>query len=163
MNVKTLSILIQFSIASIFVLLTLFFLFVYKGGGYLPMQCMSTFYINLGKNDDITGSIKIVIHNTDDGLMVINEYGALKYNGQEFIVNRSGSMNISKVDKYGFHKVTKGNFVSNPLDTAPAEIIEKLTSRQSVFYYKIQKIDDFTWRISDLQRTIFICRSFQTQ
>ncbi|HAT7654815.1 TPA: hypothetical protein JAX49_005963 [Klebsiella michiganensis] len=119
---------------------------------------MSSFYINQGEKNAISGNVKIVFHITEKGHVVVNEYGTLENEGKEYIVDRSGDMTITKNTENGFHKVVKGNFTANKQDTTPPELTEKLTSSQSVFFYKIQKIDDVTWRISDLQRTIFMCR-----
>jgi hypothetical protein len=125
---------------------------------YLPMNCMSSFYINKDGGTDITGNVKIVFHITEKGHVVVNEYGTLENEGQEYIVDRSGDMTISKTTVNGFHRVIKGSFTTNKQDTTPPDLTEKLTSSQSVFFYKIQRIDEDTWRISDLKRTIFMCR-----
>lgn len=129
---------------------------------YLPMNCMSTVHINYedSKNvqQGINGNIKIVFHITNDGLVTVSEYGTLNYYGKEYLVDRTGNMTIDTDVQNGFHKVTKGKFLANPQDNAPSLLVEKLTSSQPVLHYKIQKLDTKTWRISDLQRAIFICR-----
>jgi hypothetical protein len=129
---------------------------------YLPMNCMSTVHINYedSKNvqQGINGNIKIVFHITNDGLVTVSEYGTLNYYGKEYLVDRTGNMTIDTDVQNGFHKVTKGKFLANPQDNAPSVLVEKLTSSQPVLHYKIQKLDTKTWRISDLQRAIFICR-----
>ncbi|HCM9621157.1 TPA: hypothetical protein N5N89_003551 [Enterobacter cloacae subsp. cloacae] len=123
---------------------------------------MSTVHINYedSKNvqQGINGNIKIVFHITNDGLVTVSEYGTLNYYGKEYLVDRTGNMTIDTDVQNGFHKVTKGKFLANPQDNAPSVLIEKLTSSQPVLHYKIQKLDTKTWRISDLQRAIFICR-----
>ena len=123
---------------------------------------MSTVHINYedSKNvqQGINGNIKIVFHITNDGLVTVSEYGTLNYYGKEYLVDRTGNMTIDTDVQNGFHKVTKGKFLANPQDNAPSLLIEKLTSSQPVLHYKIQKLDTKTWRISDLQRAIFICR-----
>ncbi|HDC4352779.1 TPA: hypothetical protein O8L21_004117 [Enterobacter cloacae] len=123
---------------------------------------MSTVHINYedSKNvqQGINGNIKIVFHITNDGLVTVSEYGTLNYYGKEYLVDRTGSMTIDTDVQNGFHKVTKGKFLANPQDNAPSVLVEKLTSSQPVLHYKIQKLDTKTWRISDLQRAIFICR-----
>lgn len=124
----------------------------------LPMNCMSSFYINKGEANDVSGNVKIVFHITGNGHVVVNEYGTIENQGKEYIVDRSGDMTITKNTANGFHKVIRGSFTANKQDTTPAELTEKLTSSQSVFFYKIQKIDEVTWRISDMKRTIFMCR-----
>ncbi|EPA0061907.1 hypothetical protein ACQYIJ_003933, partial [Enterobacter cloacae] len=106
----------------------------------------------------INGNIKIVFHITNDGLVTVSEYGTLNYYGKEYLVDRTGNMTIDTDVQNGFHKVTKGKFLANPQDNAPSVLVEKLTSSQPVLHYKIQKLDTKTWRISDLQRAIFICR-----
>ena len=129
---------------------------------YLPMNCMSTVHINYedSKNvqQGINGNIKIVFHITNDGLVTVSEYGTLNYYGKEYLVDRTGNMTIDTDVQNGFHKVTKGKFLANPQDNAPSVLVEKLTSSQPVLHYNIQKLDTKTWRISDLQRAIFICR-----
>ncbi|AIV31491.1 hypothetical protein EC036_38440 [Enterobacter cloacae] len=123
---------------------------------------MSTVHINYedSKNvqQGINGNIKIVFHITNDGLVTVSEYGTLNYYGKEYLVDRTGNMTIDTDVQNGFHKVTKGKFLANPQDNAPSLLIEKLTTSQPVLHYKIQKLDTKTWRISDLQRAIFICR-----
>ncbi|EMC9752897.1 hypothetical protein IOC47_19070 [Enterobacter cloacae] len=123
---------------------------------------MSTVHINYedSKNvqQGINGNIKIVFHITNDGLVTVSEYGTLNYYGKEYLVDRTGNMTIDTDVQNGFHKVTKGKFLANPQDNAPSVLVEKLTSSQPVLHYKIQKLDTKTWRISDLQRAIFICR-----
>ncbi|EKD5156661.1 hypothetical protein OR235_000145 [Enterobacter cloacae] len=123
---------------------------------------MSTVHINYedSKNvqQGINGNIKIVFHITNDGLVTVSEYGMLNYYGKEYLVDRTGNMTIDTDVQNGFHKVTKGKFLANPQDNAPSVLVEKLTSSQPVLHYKIQKLDTKTWRISDLQRAIFICR-----
>ncbi|HAS1030344.1 TPA: hypothetical protein JHK39_003856 [Enterobacter cloacae] len=123
---------------------------------------MSTVHINYedSKNvqQGINGNIKIVFHITNDGLVTVSEYGTLNYYGKEYLVDRTGNMTIDTDVQNGFHKVTKGKFLANPQDNAPSMLVEKLTSSQPVLHYKIQKLDTKTWRISDLQRAIFICR-----
>lgn len=158
---KTISILKIFSIAVNIVLLLVIAFIGYKLfviDKYFPMNCMSSFYINQGEKNGISGNVKIVFHITEKGHVVVNEYGTLENEGKEYIVDRSGDMTITKNTENGFHKVVKGHFTANKQDTTPPELTEKLTSSQSVFFYKIQKIDEVTWRISDLQRTIFMCR-----
>lgn len=129
---------------------------------YLPMNCMSTVHINYEDSNNvqqgINGNIKIVFHITNDGLVTVSEYGTLNYYGKEYLVDRTGNMTIDTNVQNGFHKVTKGKFLANPQDNAPSVLVEKLTSSQPVLHYKIQKLDTKTWRISDLQRAIFICR-----
>jgi len=129
---------------------------------YLPMNCMSTVHINYEDSNNvqqgINGNIKIVFHITNDGLVTVSEYGTLNYYGKEYLVDRTGNMTIDTDVQNGFHKVTKGKFLANPQDNAPSVLIEKLTTSQPVLHYKIQKLDPKTWRISDLQRAIFICR-----
>ncbi|HAS0824614.1 TPA: hypothetical protein I3317_004453 [Enterobacter cloacae subsp. cloacae] len=123
---------------------------------------MSTVHINYEDSNNvqqgINGNIKIVFHITNDGLVTVSEYGTLNYYGKEYLVDRTGSMTIDTDVQNGFHKVTKGKFLANPQDNAPSVLVEKLTSSQPVLHYKIQKLDTKTWRISDLQRAIFICR-----
>lgn len=158
---KTISILKTFSIAiNIILLLAIAFigykLFVIEN--VFPMNCMSSFYINKGEANGVSGNVKIVFHITENGHIVVNEYGTIKNEGKEYIVDRSGDMTITKNTANGFHKVVRGSFTANKQDTTPAELTEKLTSSQSVFFYKIQKIDEVTWRISDMKRTIFMCR-----
>ncbi|EMG7110572.1 hypothetical protein V5J96_001793 [Enterobacter cloacae] len=123
---------------------------------------MSTVHINYedSKNvqQGINGNVKIVFHITNDGLVTVSEYGTLNYYGKEYLVDRTGNMTIDTDVQNGFHKVTKGKFLANPQDNAPSVLVEKLTSSQPVLHYKIQKLDTKTWRISDLQRAIFICR-----
>ncbi|HAS1025651.1 TPA: hypothetical protein I3777_003254 [Enterobacter cloacae] len=123
---------------------------------------MSTVHINYedSKNvqQGINGNIKIVFHITNDGLVTVSEYGTLNYYGKEYLVDRTGNMTIDTDVQNGFHKVTKGKFLANPQDNAPSVLVQKLTSSQPVLHYKIQKLDTKTWRISDLQRAIFICR-----
>lgn len=162
MNAKTTSTLMLFSIfCNIILIITLIF-FGYKNiirKNYLPMNCTSTFHINKGVENNLTGTVNVVLHITEDGNIAVNEYGNLKYKEEEFIIDRTGHMTMSKSSENGFHKVIKGNFVANPNDTTPPVLIEKLTSSQSVLFYKIHKLDDATWRISDLQKTIFICHA----
>ncbi|EMJ0104493.1 TPA: hypothetical protein O8U20_001331 [Enterobacter cloacae] len=123
---------------------------------------MSTVHINYEDSNNvqqgINGNIKIVFHITNDGLVTVSEYGTLNYYGKEYLVDRTGNMTIDTNVQNGFHKVTKGKFLANPQDNAPSVLVEKLTSSQPVLHYKIQKLDTKTWRISDLQRAIFICR-----
>ncbi|ENG2948791.1 hypothetical protein ABTU80_003081 [Enterobacter cloacae] len=123
---------------------------------------MSTVHINYENSKNvqqgINGNIKIVFHITNDGLVTVSEYGTLNYYGKEYLVDRTGNMTIDTDVQNGFHKVTKGKFLANPQDNAPSMLVEKLTSSQPVLHYKIQKLDTKTWRISDLQRAIFICR-----
>ena len=123
---------------------------------------MSTVHINYEDSNNvqqgINGNIKIVFHITNDGLVTVSEYGTLNYYGKEYLVDRTGNMTIDTDVQNGFHKVTKGKFLANPQDNAPSLLIEKLTTSQPVLHYKIQKLDTKTWRISDLQRAIFICR-----
>ncbi|EGQ5293045.1 TPA: hypothetical protein LZ354_001974 [Enterobacter cloacae subsp. cloacae] len=123
---------------------------------------MSTVHINYEDSNNvqqgINGNIKIVFHITNDGLVTVSEYGTLNYYGKEYLVDRTGNMTIDTDVQNGFHKVTKGKFLANPQDNAPSVLVEKLTSSQPVLHYKIQKLDTKTWRISDLQRAIFICR-----
>ncbi|HDC4443305.1 TPA: hypothetical protein O8U43_001468 [Enterobacter cloacae] len=123
---------------------------------------MSTIHINYEDSNNvqqgINGNIKIVFHITNDGLVTVSEYGTLNYYGKEYLVDRTGNMTIDTNVQNGFHKVTKGKFLANPQDNAPSVLVEKLTSSQPVLHYKIQKLDTKTWRISDLQRAIFICR-----
>ncbi|RDB39163.1 hypothetical protein DPX44_13355 [Enterobacter cloacae] len=123
---------------------------------------MSTVHINYEDSNNvqqgINGNIKIVFHITNDGLVTVSEYGTLNYYGKEYLVDRTGSMTIDTDVQNGFHKVTKGKFLANPQDNAPSVLVEKLTTSQPVLHYKIQKLDTKTWRISDLQRAIFICR-----
>ena len=64
---------------------------------------------------------------------------------------------MSSITENDFYKVTKDEVITNRQDNAPITLVQKLISNQPVYYYKIQKIDDDTWRISDLQRTIFLC------
>ena len=133
-----------------------------KTSSILTTINMSTVHINYedSKNvqQGINGNIKIVFHITNDGLVTVSEYGTLNYYGKEYLVDRTGNMTIDTDVQNGFHKVTKGKFLANPQDNAPSVLVEKLTSSQPVLHYKIQKLDTKTWRISDLQRAIFICR-----
>ncbi|MEH0887039.1 hypothetical protein [Enterobacter sp. UNJFSC 003] len=165
MNAKTTSILTIINIALSLLLLPLLVVAIHKLVGiysYLPMNCMSTVHINRAdeKNalDGINGNIKIVFHITNEGLVTVSEYGTLNYHGKEYLVDRTGNMMMDKDVQNGFHKVTRGKFVSNLQHNAPSELTEKLTSSQPVLHYKIDKLDTETWRISDLQRSIFICR-----
>lgn len=165
MNAKTTSILTIINAVLILLILPLLVVGIYKVVGiynYLPMNCMSTVNINYedSKNAQkgINGNIKIVFHITNEGLVTVSEYGTLNYFGKEYLVDRTGNMTMDTNVQNGFHKVTKGKFVSNPHDNTPSELTAKLTSSQSVYHYKLHKLDTETWRISDLQRSIFICR-----
>lgn len=165
MNAKTSSILTTINIVLCLLMLPLLAMGIYKLVGvydYLPMNCMSTVHINYEDSNNvqqgINGNIKIVFHITNDGLVTVSEYGTLNYYGKEYLVDRTGSMTIDTDVQNEFHKVTKGKFLANPQDNAPSVLVEKLTSSQPVLHYKIQKLDTKTWRISDLQRAIFICR-----
>jgi hypothetical protein len=74
----------------------------------------------------------------------VSEYGTLNYLGKEYLVDRTGNMMMDKDVQNGFHKVTKGKFVSNLQHNAPSELTEKLTSSQPVLHYKIDKLDTET-------------------
>lgn len=121
---KTISILKIFSVAVNIVLLLVIAFIGYKLFAidkYLPMNCMSSFYINQGEKNGISGNVKIVFHITEKGHVVVNEYGTLENEGKEYIVDRSGDMTITKNTENGFHKVVKGRFTANKQDTTPPE------------------------------------------
>lgn len=88
---KTISILKIFSVAVNIVLLLVIAFIGYKLFAidkYLPMNCMSSFYINQGEKNGISGNVKIVFHITEKGHVVVNEYGTLENEGKEYIVDR---------------------------------------------------------------------------
>lgn len=160
MNAKTISILTIFSfILNISIVIAIGYLGykIIDTKTYLPMNCMATFHINMDSNNDIKGNVKVVYHITRNGLVVVNEYGELQYKDNEYIVDRTINMHMSSITENDFYKVTKDEVITNRQDNAPITLVQKLISNQPVYYYKIQKIDDDTWRISDLQRTIFLC------
>lgn len=164
MNAKTISTLTFINVSISILLLAAIVICAYRISGYndyLSMRCMSTIHIN---DDDtnkttnnVSGDIRIIFHTNDDGQIAINEYGTLKYLGHEYLVDRTSHMVMAKKTQNGFHKVTRGAFITNRQDNVPLALSEKLTSSQKILFYKIQKIEEKTWRISDLQRTIFIC------
>lgn len=73
---KTISILKIFSLSVNIILLLVIAFVGYKLFAidkYLPMNCMSSFYINQGEENGITGNVKIVFHITEKGHVVVNE------------------------------------------------------------------------------------------
>lgn len=160
MNAKTISILTIFSLVLNILIVIVIVCLGYKvinTKDYLPMNCMSTFYINMGSDNDIKGNVKVVYHITRNGAVVVNEYGELQYKDKEYIVDRTINMHMSSKTENDFYKVTKDEVITNHQDNTPVTLVQKLISNQPVYYYKIQKLDHATWRISDLQRTIFLC------
>lgn len=128
----------------------------------LPMSCTAMIYINSGESkervDIPRASLKFVFHVQDDLKMHVTEYGTIKYQGKEYLLDRVVKLTVSPKTQNGYHEVTRNGIVSNLKENVPASLIEHLVSSQPILFYKIEKIDSDTWKISDQQRTIFVCR-----
>lgn len=128
----------------------------------VPMDCTAMIYVNSGESkereDILRASIKFVFHIQDDLKMRVTEYGTIKFQGKEYFLDRLVNMTMSSKTQNGYHEVTRNSVVSNLKETVPPSLIEHLVSSQPILLYKVEKIDSATWKISDQQRTIFICR-----
>jgi hypothetical protein len=47
---------------------------------------MSSFYINQGEKNDVSGNVKIVFHITEKGHVVVNEYGTIENEGRSILL-----------------------------------------------------------------------------
>lgn len=128
----------------------------------IPMNCTAMIYVNSGESkerEDIPrASLKFVFHVQDDLKMRVTEYGTIRYQGKEYQLDRLVNMSMSPKTQNGYHEVTRDSVISNLKDNVPAALVEHLVSSQPILFYKIEKIDSDTWKISDQQRTIFVCR-----
>lgn len=129
----------------------------------LPLNCMAMLYINKGENksmdNKLYAEIKINIHFTNKNEIKVSEYGTIKFRNQEYVTDRFIIMQASNEKNSGYREIKREKIIKNERDNVPTSLSDILTSKQPILYYKFEKMDDLVWKISDLQRTILICRS----
>lgn len=126
------------------------------------LDCSSNFYIyqldgEEGVNQPI-GVIKMSFHISKDGSGMITESGHIRYNAEDYVVNRYVSIIVNH--EYGYHyALTRSKPVINHDDNLPAIIYETLVSKGPVLYYDIRLGSDNLVVIRDSKRAVFLCRN----
>ncbi|MFP5974979.1 hypothetical protein [Enterobacter mori] len=157
MNVKTSS---RLKWASFAVLLILVFFgaLLYVPTDTRALDCTTDMNLELGKdNDKIVANIHLVVHFVPDALSYITEYGVVTYNNQRYIVDRYARLRYSGDNTHSFTEFKREGTEKNSSETLPEFLSEKLTSAQKVFLFKVRKLQDEVWSISDLRRTVLVC------
>ncbi|MEO3992305.1 hypothetical protein [Pseudocitrobacter cyperus] len=88
----------------------------------------------------------------------VSEYGYVVAEGKKYIIDRNVRLLFSETKTNGFSEVHREGTDKNPADTLPDAVAKMLISSQSIFFYKLDKLQDDIWRWSDLRRTILICK-----
>ncbi len=123
-----------------------------------PLDCTSDMNLELGREDEkIDAKIHLAVHFVPDELSYITEYGVVTYNNQRYIVDRYARLRYSDDSRHSFIEFKREGIDKNSAETLPDTLSEKLTSAQKVFLFKVRKLRDGIWSISDLRRTVLIC------
>ncbi|HED3854287.1 hypothetical protein ACKURH_18470 [Enterobacter soli] len=157
MSVKTSS---RLKWGSLVVLLGLLFIsaLLYVPKNTSVVDCTSDLNLELGKDDEkIVARIHLVVHFVPNELSYITEYGVVAYNNQRYIVDRYARLRYSDDNRHSFIEFKREGIDKNSAETLPDALSEKLTSAQKVFLFKVRKLRDGIWSISDLRRTVLIC------
>lgn len=124
------------------------------------LDCSSNFYIyklngEEGGNEPI-GVIKMSFHISKDGNGMITESGHIRYNAEDYVVNRNVSIVVNH--EYGHHyALTRSEVEINHGDNLPVVIYEMLVSKGRTLYYDIRFGSDNLVVIRDSKRTVFLC------
>lgn len=111
-------------------------------------------------NEVLSGDIQITAHIVPFAKKrsYVSEYGYVVADGKKYIIDRNVRLLFSESKKNGFSEVHREGTDKNPADTMPDAVAKLLISSQSIFFYKLDKLQNDIWRWSDLRRTILICK-----
>ncbi|UWX94199.1 hypothetical protein N2K86_04440 [Enterobacter mori] len=157
MNVKISSRLKQ---ASLVVALIALFIaaLMYVPNNKNALDCTADIILELGKGDDtIDADIHLVVHFEPEVQSYITEYGVVNYDNKRYIIDRYARLRYSRDDHHSFVEFKREGLDKNSAETLPDALSEKLTSAQKVFLFKVRKLHDDIWSISDLRRTVLVC------
>lgn len=160
MIVKTSSQLKVISGIAILSLLSLV-VFFYTSTRVPELSCAADVRINMSSNEpaaNISGMVHMVFHLVPGARSYVSEYGVLTIGNDKYKVDRNARLIFGRKQQNGYSEVQREGVDKNKSDTLPDAIAEKMTSSQAVFFFKIDKLRDGIWRISDLRRTIIVCK-----
>lgn len=159
MRVKTMSIL--FIISSI-AMLTIVFVIMRSESTVEELNCSGNVDILMSSSgvQTLDGDIQITAHivPVNGRRSYVAEYGKVIYGGKSYIIDRNVRLLFTETKSNGFSEVHREGIDKNQSDTLPDHIAQALLSSQSIFFYRLDKIQNGIWRLSDLRRTIFICK-----
>lgn len=150
------------SISGLILLLFLFAAAIF----YVPsktseLNCAAEVRINVyagEQESEINGVVHMIFHLPRNGRSYISEYGVVSVGEKRYKVDRNVRLVFSDKKSDSYSEVLREGIDKNMSDTLPDDIAEKMTSSQRVFFFKVDKLREDVWRISDLRRTIFICK-----
>ncbi|MGC0850353.1 hypothetical protein [Pantoea agglomerans] len=117
------------------------------------------FHVNLAyMNLDIMAITHVYFHLVRGDSSYISEYGTVEVNGKKYFLDRNVKLFFSERERNGYHEVRRDGVDKNPQDNVPDEIYEAMSSRQKLLYFRVSDFGDDFWQISDLRRTIVICK-----
>jgi hypothetical protein len=162
MNVKTLSMVI--AISAIFSLFCYFYGDKrFNSSSTEELNCGASVSLKLVSKDDLylKANVQIAIHFSDEAnkKSYVTEYGDVFAGSNQYAIDRNVRLVFLESKKNGYSEVQREGIDRNATDDLPDDIAQKIFSSQTVFFYKIEKLSSNVWRLSDLRRTILICRA----
>lgn len=157
MNVKTSSRLKVLSLVTVLSLL-LAGTISYVLGNKNDLDCNADIDLDMYSGEEkLNAAIHLVVHFVPNGRSYITEYGVVNYSGQRYIVDRYVRLRYIDDNHHGFVEFQREGIDKNSAETLPEKVSQKLASAQKVFFYKVRKLHNGNWSISDLRRTVLVC------
>ncbi|MFP2693932.1 hypothetical protein ACLETS_23150 [Enterobacter ludwigii] len=126
------------------------------------LNCGANTYLQFSLKDGVflQANAQIVIHfvNQVKKQSYVTEYGDVTFGGDHYVLDRNVRLMFQESNINGFSEVHREGVDKNDTDNLPDSIAKKIFSAQTVYFYKIDKISNEVWRLSDLRRTILVCR-----
>lgn len=157
MNVKTSSRLKVISIVAVLILLFVGAL-LYVPQSESDLDCTADINLNMDDGEQkLDARIHLAVHFVPDARSYITEYGVVNYGDQRYIVDRYVRLRYSDDSNHAFVEFQREGIDKNSSETLPEVLSQKLTSAQKVFFFKVRKLHNEIWSISDLRRTVLVC------
>lgn len=161
MNVKTTSRLKVISLVAVLILLFVGAL-LYVPKSKSDLDCTADIHLTMDSDEEkLDARIHLVVHFVPDARSYITEYGVVNYGDQRYIVDRYVRLRYSDDSNHAFVEFQREGIDKNSGETLPEFLSKKLTSAQKVFFFKVSKLHNEIWSISDLRRTVLVCSKIQ--
>lgn len=127
----------------------------------VEINCQSSVSVHVNSdinNIHIKGKIKFSYHLVSGGESHVSQYGVIESNGVHYIIDRIGKVHFTKQGYNDYYELVREGYEKNLQDNTPDQIYDLLISKQKKFQYKMQKYDKDYWQISDIRRTLLLCK-----
>lgn len=157
MNVKIPSRLKLISLALVLILIFVGAL-MYVPENKNDLDCTADINLDMSSGEEkLDATIHLVVHFVPNERSYITEYGVVNYGDKRYIVDRYVRLRYADDNRHAYVEFQREGIDKNSAETLPEALSQKLTSAQKVFFFKVRKIGNKIWSISDLRRTVLVC------